>query len=203
VYLIPAAAILARFRTATGNERQQLKWFAYASSIFLVLLAVSILFPLFSYLAGLGPTLAVMVMDLIPISVAIAILRYRLYDIDRLINRTLVYAVTTGAIALTFFGGVVVLPALLRPIISGSEVAVAVSTLVCFALFQPLRSRVQNAVDRRFDRSRYDTVRTLDTFSVRLRDELDLDSVRGELLDAVGTTLSPTHASLWLRERAR
>jgi hypothetical protein len=159
--------------------------------------------PFSSYVGGLGTLVAAVALDLIPISVAIAILRYRLYDIDRLINRTVVYAVTTAAIGVTFFGGVVVLPALLRPLISSSEIAVAVSTLVCFALFQPLRSRVQNAVDRRFDRSRYDAVRTLDAFSVRLRDEVDLDSVRGELLDAVGATLSPTHASLWLRERAR
>jgi hypothetical protein len=201
VYLIPLAAVLARFRTAAGIERQQLKWFAYASSFAIVFLVAA--GPLFPYLAGLGPLVAIIAIDLIPISVAIAILRYRLYDIDRLINRTLVYGVTTGAIALTFFAGVVVLPALLRPLISGSEVAVAVSTLVSFALFQPLRSRVQDAVDRRFDRSRYDAARTLDAFSVRLRDEVDLDAVRGELLDAVGIALSPTHASVWLRERPR
>jgi hypothetical protein len=203
VYLIPVAAVLARFRTATGNERQQLKWFAYTSSIAIGFFVAAVFVPLFSYLAGLGPLVAVVAMDLIPISVAIAILRYRLYDIDLLINRTLVYGVTTGAIALTFFGGVVVLPALLRPFISGSEIAVAVSTLVSFALFQPLRSRVQDAVDRRFYRSRYDAARTLDAFSVRLRGELDLDAVRGELLDAVGTTLSPTHAGVWLRETPR
>jgi hypothetical protein len=197
------AAVLARFRTAAGVERQQLKWFAYASSMTMFFSSIAGLVPIFSSLAGLGPAMGIIAMDLIPISVAIAILRYRLYDIDRLINRTVVYAVTTAAIGVTFFGGVVVLPALLRPLISSSEIAVAVSTLVCFALFQPLRSRVQNAVDRRFDRSRYDAVRTLDAFSVRLRDEVDLDSVRGELLDAVGATLSPTHASLWLRERAR
>jgi len=202
VYLIPVAAVLARLRTATGNERQQVKWFAYSSSIVLLFFVATFFVP-FSYLAGLGPLAAVIVLDLIPVSVAIAILRYRLYDIDLLINRTLVYGVTTGAIALTFFGGVVVLPALLRPFISGSEIAVAVSTLVSFALFQPLRSRVQDAVDRRFYRSRYNAARTLDAFSVRLRDEVDLDSVRGELLDAVGTTLSPIHASVWLRETRR
>jgi len=203
VYLIPVAAVLARFRTATGNERQQLKWFAYTSSIAMLIFVVAGIVPLFSYLAGLGPLVAVIAMDLIPVSVAIAILRYRLYDIDLLINRTLVYGATTGAIALTFFGGVVVLPALLRPFLSGSEIAVAISTLVSFALFQPLRSRVQDAVDRRFYRSRYDAARTLDAFSVRLRGEIDLDSVRGELLAAVGTTLSPTHAGVWLRETPR
>jgi hypothetical protein len=92
-----------------------------------------------------------------------------------------------------------VLQALLRPFTNGSEVAVAVSTLVSFALFQPLRSRVHDAVDRRFDRSRYDAARTLDAFSVRLRDEVDLDSVRAELVDAVQRTVQPAHASIWLR----
>jgi len=203
VYLIPVAAVLARFRTATGNERQQLKWFAYTSSISMLIFVVARFVPLFSYLAGLGPLVAVIAMDLIPVSVAIAILRYRLYDIDVLINRTLVYGVTTGTIALTFFIGVVVLPALLRPFISGSEIAVAVSTLVCFALFQPLRSRVQDAVDRRFYRSRYDSVRTLDAFSLRLRDEVDLDAIRGGLLEVVRDTIQPTQVSVWLRERMR
>ena len=203
VYLVPVAAVLSRFRTAAGAERQQLKWFAYASSTAMLFFVVAGVLPIFSALAGLGPAVAIIALDLIPISVAIAILRYRLYDIDRLINRTFAYAVTTGAIGLVFFAGVVVLPSLLRPLISSSEVAVAVSTLVCFALFQPLRTRIQDAVDRRFDRSRYDAARTLDAFSVRLRDEVDLDSVRGELLDAVGATLSPTHASVWLRERVR
>src|SRR6266566_660236 len=203
VYLIPVAAILARFRTATGNERQQLKWFAYSSLMAIVFIVASWSGWLFSYLAGLGPLVGVVAMDLIPVSVALAILRNRLYDIDLLIDRTLVYGDTTGAIALTFFAGIVVLQALLRPFISGSEIAVAVSTLVSFALFQPLRSRVQDAVDRRFYRSRYDAARTLDAFSVRLRGELDLDAVRGELLDAVGTTLSPTHAGVWLRETPR
>jgi hypothetical protein len=201
VYLIPLAAVLARFRTATGIERLQLKWFTYASS-FMILFFVAVA-PLFPYLAGLGPPVALIALDLIPISVAIAILRYRLYDIDILIERTLVYGVTTGAIGLTFFSGIVVLQALLRPFTSGSEVAVAISTLVSFALFQPLRSRVQDAVDRRFYRSRYDAARTVDAFSMRLRDEVDLDSVRGELLDAVGKTLSPIHASVWLRDTPR
>jgi hypothetical protein len=207
VYLIPVAAVLARFRTATGNERQQLKWFAYTSSIAMLIFVVAGIVPLFSYLAGLGPLVAVIAMDLIPVSVAIAILRYRLYDIDLLINRTLVYAVTTGTIALTFFAGIVVLQALLRPFTNGSEVAVAVATLVSFALFQPIRSRVQDGVDRRFYRSRYDATRTLDAFSVRLRGEVDLDAVRAGLIDAVHGTVQPTHASVWLRgagyERAR
>jgi hypothetical protein len=195
------AAVVIRFRRSGGIERLQIKWFFYAVGV--VLLAFAILFPL-AFIGTVIPseiffftfTFSFM---LIPLSVGIAILRYRLYDIDRLINRTIVYGVTTGAIGMLFFGGIVALPALLRPLISASEVAVAVSTLVSFALFQPLRSRVQHAVDRRFYRSRYDAARTLDAFSVRLRDEVDLDAVRSDLIDAVEHTVQPAHASVWLR----
>jgi hypothetical protein len=134
-----------------------------------------------------------------PVAIGVAITRYRLYDIDILINRALVYGATTAAIAAAFFGGIILLQALLSPITAGSEVAVAVSTLASLALFQPLRRRVQDAVDRRFYRSRYDAARTLDAFSVRLRDEVDLDAVRGELVAAVRETVKPAHASVWLR----
>jgi hypothetical protein len=199
------AAVVIRFRRSRGVERLQIKWFLYAVGV--VVVAFATLFPL----AFVGNVISsdiffftfMFSFTLIPLSIGVAILRYRLYDIDQLINRTLVYGVTTGAIAVTFFGGIVLLPALLRPIISGSEVAVAVSTLVSFALFQPLRVRVQQAVDRRFYRSRYDAARTLDEFGVRLRDEVALDAVRADLLDAVRDTVQPTHASVWLRERAR
>jgi hypothetical protein len=201
VYLIPVAAVLARFRTTAGNERQQLKWFAYASSISIVfLVAGSVLFP---YLAGLGPLIAILAIDLIPISVAIAILRYRLYDIDLLIKRTIVYGATSAAIAATFWLGILALQRLLSPVTSGSEVAIAASTLVSLALFQPVRRRVQDAVDRRFDRSRYNAARTVDVFADRLRDEVNLDELRADLLGAVELTMAPAHASLWLREGAR
>jgi hypothetical protein len=203
VYLIPVAAVVARFRTAAGNERQQLKWFAYASSLSMLFLVTSILLPVFSYLAGLGPLIAILAMDLIPISVAIAILRYRLYDIDLLINRTIVYAATSAAIAVTFFLGLVALQGALRPLTSGSELSIAASTLLSFALFQPIRRRVQDAVNRRFDRSRYDAARTVDAFADQLRDEVNLDELRADLLGAVQLTMSPAHTSLWLRERAR
>jgi hypothetical protein len=106
-------------------------------------------------------------------------------------------------IAATFFVGIVALQGILGPLTSGSELAVAASTLVTFALFQPIRRRVQGAVDQRFDRSRYDAARTIDAFADQLRDEVDLDALRGELIGAVGQTMSPAHASLWLRERAR
>jgi hypothetical protein len=199
VYLIPVAAVLARFRTAVGNERRQLKWFAYASSVALSFFVLAGLVPaLFSYLAGLGPAIAIIAIDLIPISVAIAILRYRLYDIDLLINRTVVYGATSAAVAAIFFLGLVALQAALRPLTSGSDLAVAASTLVSFALFQPIQRRVQDAVNRRFDRSRYDAARTVDAFADQLRDEVDLGALRVELLSAVDRTVSPAHASLWL-----
>jgi hypothetical protein len=139
----------------------------------------------------------------IPVWLAIAILRHRLYDIDLLIKRTVVYGATSAAIAITFFLGLVGLQPVLRPVTSGSEWAIAASTLVAFALFQPIRRRVQGAVDRRFDRSRYDAARTLDAFADDLRDEVDLDALRSELLGAVSRTMSPAHASLWLRDHAK
>jgi hypothetical protein len=195
------AAVVIRFRRSRGIERLQLKWFFYAVGV--VLLAFAILFPLAHIGVAIPSEIYFFTFNfsfmLIPLSVGIAILRYRLYDIDRVINRTIVYGVTTGAIGLLFFGGIVALPALLRPLISASEVAVAASTLVSFALFQPLRSRVQHAVDRHFYRARYDAARTLDAFSVRLRDEVDLDAVRADLIDAVQHTVQPAHASVWLR----
>jgi hypothetical protein len=136
----------------------------------------------------------------VPVAAGIAVLRYRLYDIDLLINRTLVYGATSAAIAATFFIGIVALQALLRPLTAGSELAIAASTLVSFALFQPIRRWVQDAVDRRFDRSRYDAARTLDLFADRLRDEVDLDALREDLLASVRATMAPTHTSLWLRD---
>jgi len=200
-YLIPVAAVAARFRSAARNERQQLKWFAYASSVAMSFFVAAPV--LFRYLAGLGPLIAILAMDLIPISVAIAILRYRLYDIDLLINRTIVYAVTSAAIAVTFFLGLVALQGALRPLTSGSELAVAASTVFSFALFQPIRRRVQDAVNRRFDRARYNAARTVDGFADRLRDEVNLTELRADLLGAVQLTMAPSHVSLWLRERTR
>lgn len=135
----------------------------------------------------------------LPLAIAMAVLRYRLYEIDILINRTLVYGALTVTLAATYFAAVVVLQAILRPLTGGSELSVAGSTLAVVALIHPLRRRIQGAVDRRFYRSRYDVQRTFDTFAARLRDEVDLDSVRADLLDVVHETLRPAHASVWLR----
>jgi hypothetical protein len=204
VFLIPVAMVVARFRAAAGKERQQLKWFAYASSILVVFFVVTNVVPgLFSFLPLFVPLAGAVAICLIPISVAIAILRYRLYDIDVLIKRTIVYGASTAAIAALFWLGILALQRLLSPITSGSEVAIAASTLVSLALFQPVRRRVQDAVDRRFDRSRYNAARTVDAFADQLRDEVNLDELRADLLGAVQLTVAPAHASVWLRERAR
>jgi hypothetical protein len=211
--LVGAASMIVRLRTATGVVRQQMKWFAYAGVV-LALAFVGTAVAFFSPLRALDPAARIppamfggipfiVALVAVPVAAGIAILRYRLYDIDILINRTLVYGATSATIAATFFLGLLGLQQVLRPLTSGSELAVAASTLVSFALFQPIRRRVQNAVDRRFDRSRYDVERTLDSFADRLRDEVDLDALRVNLVGAVNRTMAPTHASLWLRERAK
>ena len=190
------ASLFVRYRRAAGVERQQIKWFLYGGSVAIAT------FPL---IVGLGVpiTSATYVVSgatiVIAAAAAVAIFRYHLYDIDVLINRTLVYGLTTGGLALAFFALVVALQALLHPFTGGSELAVAGSTLGSVALFQPVRRRAQAGVDRRFYRSRYDAGRTVDDFSVRLRDEVDLEAVRAGLLEAVAETMRPTHASLWLR----
>ena len=184
-----------RFRRARGAEREQLKWVA-SSAVFCALAFGAMMA---SNASKPGQVLMIAALLTLPVAIGIAILRYRLYDIDVLINRALVYGATTGVVAIAFFAGIVVLQAILRPLTSGSEVAVAASTLASVALFQPLRRRVQAAVDRRFYRSRYDAARTLDDFGVRLRDHVALDAVRADLLEAVRETVQPAHVSLWLR----
>jgi hypothetical protein len=189
-------AAIVRFRHSRGPERQQLKWLAYWAALLVAAIVLNVAAP-----NPVTIALSNLVILGLPITVAIAIFRYRLYDIDLLIKRSAVYGATTAAIAATFFLGIVALQAALRPLTSGSELAVAASTLISFALFQPIRRRIQGAVDHRFDRSRYDATLTVDAFAVQLRDEVDLDALRAQLLGAVSRTMSPAHASLWLRER--
>jgi hypothetical protein len=206
VLLVPflgcVASVFVRFRRATGRERQQLEWFAYGTAwipavgVFAVLLSLVAPHQLDS---GLGAELWPLSLAGVPIATGIAVLRHRLYDIDLLINRTLVYGALSALLVATYFVFVLAFETVLRPLTGGSEVAVALSTLAVVALFAPLRKRIQAVVDRRFYRSRYDAVRTLDAFSVRLRDEVDLDAVRGELVAAVRDTVQPAHASVWLR----
>ena len=211
--VLGAISMVVRLRRARGVERQQMKWFAYAAVVLaLVFVGTSIAF--FSPLHALDPGARippamfggvpfVLALIALPIGAAAAILRYRLYDIDVLINRTLVYGALSATVAATYWILVLLLQSALRPITGGSELAVAASTLATLALVQPLRTRIQRSVDRRFYRSRYDAARTLDEFSVRLRDQVALDAVRADLLDAVGETMQPAHASVWLRGAER
>jgi len=193
-------SLVPRYRRAKILERQQIKWIAYAAGLHSTMLAAYAFFMRSSEFATEAIALLAV---LIPIATGLAILRYRLYDIDLLIKRTLVYGATSAAIAVTFIVAIIALQSLLRLLTSGSELAVAASTLLSFALFQPLRRRVQEAVDRRFYRSRYDAARTLDSFAERLRDEVDLDAVRADLLGSVQQTMAPAQTSLWLRDRMR
>jgi hypothetical protein len=189
-------SLVLRFRRSAGIEREQIKWLAFSAAPLVAAGFASAILP-----NKVGQILFVFLLLSVPIAVGVAVLRYRLYDIDVLINRALVYGATSAGIAVAFFAGIVVLQTILRPFTNGSEIAVAAATLASVALAQPLRVRVQGMVDRRFYRSRYDASRTLDAFSLRLRDEVDLDAVRGELVAAVVDTMQPAHAGLWLKTR--
>jgi len=196
--LVALAAIVVRFRRARGAERQQLKWFVGANVMVAALLMLSLAD------GAREPTafdvLAVCSLSLPPIAVGIAILRYRLYEIDRIISRTVSWAVITGVLVAVFAGAVVALQAVLAGVTQGQTLAVAASTLVAFALFQPVRRRVQRAVDRRFDRARYDGQRIAAAFAVNLRQEVDLGRVSTELTAAANATVRPRTATVWLRE---
>lgn len=196
-------SLVIRFRRASGIERQQLKWVAYGSGIAIATFVIAT----FAYgIVDLGPFVAglsALAILLIPISAALAILRYRLYDIDFVIERTLVYAALSASVAATYWILVILLQSALRPITAGSELAVAASTLATLALVQPFRTRIQRAVDRRFYRDRYDAARAVDRLTTELAGEVELGAVRASLLAAVGETLQPTTASVWLRNDSR
>jgi len=200
--LIVPLALVARFRRSRGDDREQLKWLMYAAGITFGLMLIGVkLSP--GPIQTLVEILTVFGLGLLPVAMGIAITRYHLYDIDLLIRRTLIYAAVSAVLLAAYIGGVALVHFVLAPVTSGNGLAVAISTLAVLALFQPLRRRIQVGVDRRFYRSRYDAVRTLDSFSVRLRDEVDLDAVRADLVGAVRETMAPAHMSLWLREGAR
>jgi hypothetical protein len=200
-FVLALAAVVVRFRRSHGVERQQLKWVAYAAAVMAVCFALS-------FLAGTAlPTWAsdaIFVLGFaafggIGVAAGLAILRYRLYDIDVVINRTLVYASVTAVLAGTYLGLVLLFQLAFRPVTEGNGLAVALSTLAVAALFRPARTRVQELVDRRFYRRRYDAQRTLEGFAAHLRDEVDLDALRAELTGVVGETMQPAHVSLWVR----
>jgi hypothetical protein len=188
------AAVMVRFRRSRGVERQQMKWFVYASALLLLTPVEGLLPEIFSNVL-FGVVLIGM-----PTAIGIAVLRYRLYDIDLVINRTLVYGSLTVTLVLFYLGGVVSLQYAFRALTGqGSQIAVVASTLAIAALFNPLRRRVQAFVDRRFYRRKYDAAKTLEAFSVKLRDETDLDALNAELVGVVRSTMQPAHVSLWLR----
>jgi hypothetical protein len=197
--LASVLSLVLRFRRSRGVERQQLKWFVYAAAVTVtgVVVTETLVVPEGSVLDGVLALLGLAVVPSIPVAAGVAILRYRLYDIDRIINRTLVYGVLTALLAGVYAGGAVLLPRLLD--LGESQLTVAASTLAVAALFQPARRRVQSSVDRRFNRARYDAAQTVERFSARLRDEVDLDALNAELLAVVDQTVQPSSASLWLR----
>jgi hypothetical protein len=193
------ASLVVRFRRSRGVERQ-LKWFVYAAAVTLGGLLVTEVAPIpeGSALNDLLAVVGLAVVPSIPVAAGIAILRYRLYEIDRIVNRTLVYGALTALLAGVYAAGALWLPRLLD--LGGSRLVVAASTLAVAALFGPARRRVQAVVDRRFNRARYDATRTVEVFSARLRDQVELDALRAELLSVVDQTVQPTRASLWLRD---
>ena len=208
--LASALSLLMRYRRSRGVEREQIKWIAFAASVVGLLYLIAMVGS-FTYSGpwgapgtplwlGLLQQAALVSFTAVPIAVGFAVLRYRLYDVDILINRTLVYGSLTATLVALYFGGIVVLQRMFV-LLTGqqSTLAVVVSTLVIAALFNPLRRRVQGFVDRRFYRRKYDARKTLETFSLRLRDETDLEALNNDLVGVVRETMQPAHVSLWLR----
>jgi hypothetical protein len=197
--LLSVASLVLRFRRSQGEERQQLKWFVYAGVLVVVALFVPLLVP-----GAASTLLQLLVMPALPVAAGVAILRYRLYDIDRIINRTLVYGALTVALVLLYVGSVVGLQYVFRTLTGGSsQLVIVASTLVIAALFDPMRRRIQSFIDRRFYRRRYDAGRVLAAFGTRLRDEVDLDTLSDDMLTVVRETVQPRRVSLWLRSFER
>jgi MFS family permease len=198
---LSAISLIVRYRRSSGERRQQLKWVAFAAG----LIGVGWVLAAFSFGVGLerlGAFLIGMGLLALPVALGIAILKYRLYDIDLVINRTLVYGLLTALLVGVYVVLAVGLGTAVRSVAEqeNNSVVIAASTLAVAALFGPARRRIQAFIDRRFYRGKYDAARTLEAFSARLREEVDLDSLTGELLTVVRKTMQPAHASLWLRE---
>jgi hypothetical protein len=183
-----------RFRRSRGLERDQLKWFFLGAAVLGVFVIASLVSPTFNN-SRADDLLAPIVLAAMPLACGFAILRYRLYDVDRIVSRAVSYLVVTGVVVALYVGVVALIESVLR---FSSSVAVAASTLAAAAAFQPVRRRVQRAVDHRFDRAAYDARRTVEAFAGRLRDEVDVDTVRADLLTTVAATVAPVRLSLWV-----
>jgi hypothetical protein len=208
-----ALSLVLRYRRSGGEEREQIKWIAFAASVVGLLYLITMVSSL-SYSGpwgaagtpswlGLLQQASLVSFTAVPIAVGFAVLKYRLYDIDLLINRTLVYGALTATLVALYFGSVVLLQGALRSLTGQeSQLVVVASTLAIAAVFNPLRRRLQGLVDRRFFRRKYDVRKTLEAFSVKLRDEINLGALSDELVGVVRETMQPAHVSLWLRPPA-
>jgi hypothetical protein len=210
--LASALSLVLRYRRSGSEQREQIKWIAFAGSFvglmsLITVVSTLIFAPEFPDSTGTQPLWLGVLQDVellsfagIPVAVGIAVLRYRLYDIDVIINRTLVYGSLTATLIALYFGGIVVLQRLFV-LLTGqqSTLAVVASTLLIAALFNPLRRRIQSFIDRRFYRRKYDARKTLEAFTAKLRDETDFDALNAELVGVVNETIQPAHVSLWLR----
>jgi len=198
-----AVSLVIRLRRARGDERQQLKWFAFAGAICCAAFATGPVLWSLPPSSGFGwiwPVLFLSATSTIPAATGIAMLKYRLYDIDIIINRTLVYGSLTVTFALVYAGSVISLQYIFRALTGGSsQLVIVASTLAIAALFNPFRRRIQGFIDRRFYRDKYDARKTLEAFSAKLRDETDLDGLSAEMVSVVRATVRPAHVSLWLR----
>jgi hypothetical protein len=192
--------VIVRARSAGRVERQQIKWLAYGGAVVVVTIFLGGVISIWSESISIG--IISLALLGVPVFTGVAIVRYRLYEIDTLINHTLVYGSLTAILALVYFGGVTATQALFRTITSQEglpQLVVVASTLVIAALFNPLRHRIQSFIDRRFYRRKYDARKTLEDFSVKLRNETDLEALNDDLVGVVRETMQPAHVSLWLR----
>ena len=197
-FLVAVGSLVLRFRCSRGIERQQLKWFLFVASISASCLAVSIV-TVTGAVSDTAWILGLVTMAFVPIAIGVAVLRYRLYEIDRIVSRAVGYVLVTAAIAALFVAVVLVAEALLAPFTEANNLAVVASTLIVAAVFQPLRRAIQRTVDRRFDRSTVDAARAVALLADRLRAAVELDGLEADVLQTVAGTVHPAMARIWLR----